>query len=579
MIILAYIQLYHVPLSDQFAGRHCSFRTKQNHPKRFCPIAFIDETGCQDILHSTHQRGSPRGLPGHSVGVTAVNVTSRPRFEARRQTSNFMIALGIQGGEPLHHMLIENTESGSYAAPLALPQYEPFVTETSDDVQPIDAGYSSGEATVTAESSLIRSRSRLTPSPRSGSLRRRAAATQDCKKHVHADTVTQPGSSVTASGNCKPVPTMRTQPPGFVADGAKPRDATVRGEVPALPTWLPLDRRHARTSCQKPLRSWNRSSALPESPASSAPSSRAKHGLVRSYSFESAAEELYAGSAHHLTTGAYLSMESYSNSDLKRYAREKEGSSAQHPTLVTSDEPGKKFLDTPRHLRIPARRLSEGSSCGSQNGLRPQLSRNFSSTNSVTSYWSRLSANDTDGASSNPDIDDGSPRDGRPYTRLKYGGKLSGKSVYSSGGPASPLSEDGSRLSDANTDIFYGPQRSLEQLKPFMLSALLFGLRLLAVVPATVGSLALVWPILQGNVRDAAGLANALMALPWVSLGSEAIRVFCPADIPICRRCLRVSSVSNSLRGSANAGCFTMLSLLRFFAWSRCNRSVGLAHS
>lgn len=270
-----------------------------------------------------------------------------------------------------------------------------------------------------------------------------------------------------------------------------------------------LGRPREESLAHKPSRRWDQSMSPDWTrPTDSQPAGN--YGLIRSHSFESSVGDLYVAASQHETTGAFLSMES-SPFPYVTPSIHGEGATSEQPFRSTSaEDTSRKAGKTPPPPRMPARRLSEGSSCGSRDALRPGLHRNFSSTNSVTSYWSRLSANDTDGASSNAENE---ILDKHLLARLKS----SGKSMYAATGPTSPLSDDGIRLSDANAELARAVKRGGAKPRSIMLSTLLFGLRLLAVVPATLGSLALIWPIVQGEIWEPSAIANSLMALPWVS--------------------------------------------------------------
>ena len=429
-----------------------------------------------------------------------------------------MISLGMQGRDALHCMLLEKAQSVNTGVGAVRPSEASVMGGNGIGLSIQDAGYSSGEATVTPESILAKPRNRLASVSRSN-LRRRGGVEPAHRNGLDRASGLAEAQrfSSTDLGVTTAVEASNTGGASHIRGLAAAREEKPHKSMQTPPAWNALYDNDGEILSQSALRLRNRSTD-PEHKASSTPT-QIKHGLVRSLSFESGSGKPYAlESLQYQRTGAFLGLE-------RRDVLQPEGLThvgAEAPLSrqsysSTAENTPRKASDTRRQMRIPARRLSEGSSCGSGYALRPKLNRNFSSTNSVNSHWSRLSANDTDGLSSNTELDDRSITDIRLLARLGYNMKTSGKSMYSTEDPASPLSEDSFRLSGTRSTLAFGPKRDAAAKKPIILPILLLGLRLLAVVPATVGSLAILWSILQGERKCAQAVANALMALPWVS--------------------------------------------------------------
>ena len=426
-----------------------------------------------------------------------------------------MISLGIQGRDALHCMLLEKAQSVNTGFEAVRPSEASIMGGNGIGLSIQDPGYSSGEATVTPESILSKPRNRLASVSRSN-LRRRGGAEPAHRNGLDRASGLSEAQrfSPTELGVATAIEASNTGGSSHVRSLAAAREEKPHQSMQTPLAWNALYDNDGEVLSQSALRLRN-CSTDPEQTASPTPT-QIKHGLVRSLSFESRSGKPYPlESLQYQRTGAFLGLE---RSDVLQFGHVgAEAPPSRQSYSSTAENTPRKASDTRRQMRIPARRLSEGSSCGSGYALRPKLNRNFSSTNSVNSHWSRLSANDTDGLSSNTEFDDRSITDIRLLARLGYNTKTSGKSMYSTEDPASPLSEDGFRLSGTISTLAFGPKRDAAAKKPIILPILLLGLRLLAVVPATVGSLAILWSILQGETKGAQAVANALMALPWVS--------------------------------------------------------------
>jgi hypothetical protein len=379
--------------------------------------------------------------------------------------------------------------------------------------KPSEDGYSSSDATVTAFSSA-RSRFRSIPSGAVPTQRRRQENANNPIDSLMANDAVKASSSDRGHHANEPVAISKRSNQSIRSSG----DQAVRskGEHSNRSSSLLHQNSSSLRSQPRADESYNQSETFPMSAGKALDPTIY---IPRSFSFDDVMDyPLSADTSRFTRTGVDLANLVNATTDhsvigeAATYdnARKARGFSR----MESKDRAGyDTWMERGFEQSFSRRRLSEGSS------QRPRMHRNISSDISSRSRPSQRNTSESEGASSTGDWD--SPMFSAGSSNLR---RLSGSggmsiertSVPDSEWPASPFSEDDRYLSAAQSGTSLRFQIPTPDRDGIVLPALLLGLRLLAVVPAIVGSVDLLWQVAQSGTRDTQQIADHLAALPWV---------------------------------------------------------------
>ena len=448
--------------------------------------------------------------------------------------SNTILSLGRQGMESLHctsqdleelrYDYTENRSESDLRRRTLAPMLSGYGRQGAGSSHltkgnPTEDGYSSSDATVTAFSSN-RSRLRATPSGMIPMQRRRQ------------ENATNASGSLTAIDFVKAPSNDRghyiDEPVGISKHFNRLSGAS--GDQAVRPN-EELSKRSSSLTHQdlSSLRPKPRANALHDSPVSSTISAGKTLDptiyIPRSFSFDDVMDyPLSADAQRYTRTGVDLSNLVNSTTDHPAVGQAASSTNARKtrgiPRMGSKDHAGyDTWMESGSERSFSRRRLSEGSSSFIKVSQRPRMQRNISSDISHRSRPSQRDTSESEGASSPGDWDSPLFSVGRLNFRRSSGGGVMGigrSSIPNSEWATSPFSEDDRPLLTAQSGTSLQPQIPSLSKGGTVLPALLLGLRLLAVVPAIVGTLNLLWQVAQSGTRDTQQLADFLAALPWV---------------------------------------------------------------